>query len=112
MSSLSKISKIPQVFENFDAYSIYAFLVTFGSFAWPLLACYSATLATTKIPGIGLDAYSCDWYDLPLELRKTLILIMTRTQTSIHFTGFNMIYCNLQTFTTVKYKFVALKHGN
>lgn len=60
-----------------------------------------ATVATTAIKGIRDVAYSFDWCQYPLDLRKYFILIMSRSQKPLYFTGFGMVRCTLQTYIKV-----------
>ncbi|XP_055304972.1 putative odorant receptor 85d [Sitodiplosis mosellana] len=68
-----------------------------GSLLWPFLFCKFATIATNKIHNIGLLTHS-DWFTYPLDLQKSMILIIARSQEPIHFSGLNLFYCNVEVF--------------
>lgn len=49
-----------------------------------------------------LDAvYLSGWYEYPVRYQRYVGLIMARMQRPIVLTGYDMVYCNLPTFTMV-----------
>lgn len=68
---------------------------------WPFLLCHFATVATERINDIGYTAYDCNWFDLPMDFRKCMILIILRSEETIQFTGLNLCSCTLETFGKV-----------
>lgn len=68
----------------------------------PFVLCYFATYASHSSLSIGEIVYNeIKWYQLPLSLRKRFCLIILRSQKPVHFTGFKIIRCTLETFSAV-----------
>lgn len=66
------------------------------SLFWPALFCYFATITTDRISSIGNIAYHSDWYEFPSKLRHSIQLIILRSQTPTHFSGWNLFRCNFK----------------
>lgn len=74
---------------------------------WPFLFCYFATFATYRVAAIAQAAYDSNWLDLPPRLQKYIILIITRSQETIHFTGFGLFSCTLEVLGKVRILFFS-----
>lgn len=68
---------------------------------WPFLFCLYATFAIQRIHDIGEFTYAFEWYNYPLNLQKTMILIIVRSQERIEFNGLNFFHCNMEVFGKV-----------
>lgn len=79
-------------------YNIFTICITV---VWPLHFCAFASSATERISIIRYSVYDLDWYDLPPELQKYLILIIAQAQEELYFTGFHFIRCTLGNFGVV-----------
>lgn len=71
------------------------------SLVWPFLFCHYATIATERIADIGQFTYASDWFDYPIDIQKSMILIIARSQEPIKFSGLNVFYCNIEVFGKV-----------
>lgn len=81
-----------------------------SSLSWPLCFCYFATFATARVSHIGSTVFESNWYDYPSELHKHITIIMSVSQKVVHFMGFNMIVCNLETFGMVNVDYRLMIH--
>lgn len=72
------------------------------SLFWPFLHCHYATLITEQIEDVGFSAYDSNWFDLPMDIQKYIILIIMRSQEELYFTGLGMIYCTVETLGKVR----------
>lgn len=45
--------------------------------------------------------YCTNWYEMPLEEQKTIILMIMRSQKEYRFDGYGMVHCSLANFWTV-----------
>lgn len=90
-------------------YLIFDCLCIIGSLIWPYLFCYFATLTTNRIVAIGNAVYDSNWYNYKPMLQKCLILIISRTQKEVHFTGFTMVRCTLAVFGQVLHLYCLLQ---
>lgn len=80
---------------------VFQVICVLTSVLWPLIYCYFATIATNRISMIGYSAYDTNWFEYPPKLQKYMILIIARSQETIYFTGFNLVYCTLEVFAKV-----------
>lgn len=71
------------------------------SLFWPVLHCYYASSITQRIEDTAVTAYSSKWFDLHIKLQKFVILMMIRSQEELHFTGWSIIYCTMETLGKV-----------
>ena len=69
---------------------------------WTATFCNYASHAVDYIDDIGFTAYSIKWYDAPDVFQKYVILIIARAQEEIHYTGWGMVYCNLEALGNVR----------
>lgn len=70
--------------------------------AIPFILCFFATHATHEVLYIGDVAYTdLSWYQLPPNLRKRVWMIMLRSQSPVYFTGFKLIRCTLEVYSSV-----------
>lgn len=66
------------------------------SLFWPFLHCYYASSITKQVGDTALTAFGSNWFDLPIQLQKYIVLMMIRAQQTIYFTGFNITYCTME----------------
>lgn len=71
------------------------------SLFWPFLHCYYASSITQQIGNTGFTAYGSNWFDLPIHLQKYIVLMVVRAQQTLYFTGFDIIYCTMETLGKV-----------
>lgn len=71
---------------------------------WPYLCCRYASFTVDRISSLGDVVYNSNWYEYPIELRKNFVLIISRSQTPIEFTGLGLIYCTLNSFGKVSFR--------
>lgn len=91
-----------QALQNIDSYvSIGVFGVAFG-LCWSFVLCYSASLSSDVVASVGDIVYDGNWSKYPLVYRKYILLMILRSETAAHFTGFKLVRCNLETFTKVR----------
>lgn len=70
---------------------------------WTALFCLYASNGIEHIEDIGYKAYNMKWYDFPVTFQKFIILHIVRSQEEIHFTGWGMVYCNLEALGNVRF---------
>lgn len=63
-----------------------------------------ATKITLKISEIGDIIYNERWYTYPNALQMYVILIIQNSQRNRYLSGFNIVYCNVETFGKVNAK--------
>lgn len=63
--------------------------------------CFFGKLATESLKKIADCLYEMNWYDLPIDLQKNLILIMVSAQKPIYYHGYGLAVLELETFTKV-----------
>lgn len=68
---------------------------------WPALFCYFASYTSENVKSMGRIAYDSNWYEYPPEIRKHLILIIARSQTTTIFNGLKLIGCSIEVFGIV-----------
>lgn len=68
---------------------------------WPFLFCRFATMATERICEVADFTYDSDWFNLPVNLQKRIVLIISRSQEPIQFTGLNIFRCTLEVYGNV-----------
>lgn len=84
-------------------------LVTFGfrvfcvlcGLSWAAFFCHFADSVTARIASIGHILYNLNWLDYPLDIQKSIICIILRSQEPAYFTGLGMLRCTLQVFGDV-----------
>lgn len=64
--------------------------------------CAFAENVTQNLAATGDIFYEYLWYQLPLEQRLAFVVPIQRAQREFHFTGFDLVNCSLEVFTTVK----------
>lgn len=69
--------------------------------AWPFLYCYFATIASDRVLNVGKKTFDSNWYDFPQDLQKYIVLIISRSQKPIYFTGLGLVHCTLETLGKV-----------
>lgn len=74
---------------------------------WSSLFCRFAAKRVERIEGVGEAAYNMKWYSFPAKFQRYVILTMLRSQEDIHFSGWGMIYCNLEALSKV-YSFLKV----
>ncbi|XP_063924642.1 odorant receptor 67a-like [Zophobas morio] len=65
-----------------------------------VIYCFNAELLSEASENVGNAAYNSKWYDTNVsELRKSIVLVISRSQKRIVFSGFGLVLINLKTFT-------------
>lgn len=66
------------------------------------LCCFFGKLASESYKEIAGSLYNdCNWYELPLDLQKYFIIMITDAQIPLHYNGYGIITLNLETFSKV-----------
>lgn len=60
-------------------------------------------MTTDRILNIENSLYDSNWYEIDVDIRKYIILIISRAQKPIFFTGFGIVYCSLEVFGKVSF---------
>lgn len=55
-----------------------------------------------QVEDIGFAAYDAEWYNYPSKLQKYNLVMMSRSQEEVNFTGIGMMFCNLEYFGKVR----------
>lgn len=63
--------------------------------------CFFGKVATESCEKISQCLYESNWINLPVELQKYLLLMISNTQQPLYYDGFGIVVLNLQTFTSV-----------
>ncbi|KAJ3620418.1 hypothetical protein MTP99_004366 [Tenebrio molitor] len=64
--------------------------------------CFNAEVLSEASESIGDAVYNSPWYDTSvLEVRKTVTLVIAKSQKKIVFSGFGLVWINLKTFTQI-----------
>lgn len=66
-----------------------------------LLYCYIGSLTTISFFRYGDAVYEFDWFEMPIELRKFIQLVIADAQRPLFYTGLNLVDLNLLTFVKV-----------
>lgn len=91
-----------QTIGNLDLLIFYDILCLIVSLLWPSGICIAATMATTASLSTAEVIYESDWYTFPMQLRKHLPFMMSRSQLEISFNGYGIIGCDLTKLVKVK----------
>lgn len=59
-------------------------------------------MTTDRMEAIGEKIFEPKWIELPIELQKPIILIISRSQQKLRFNGGGMVYCTLESFGNVR----------
>lgn len=65
------------------------------------LYCFFGKLATESHEEVCDCLYESNWPDLPVELQKSLILMIFNSQREIYYDGFGLAVLDLETFAKV-----------
>lgn len=66
------------------------------------LYCYYGNKLTTKSFELLDSVYQSTWYEYPIRYQRYVQLMMVRMQRPMVLTGYDVVLCNLPTFTTVR----------
>lgn len=64
--------------------------------------CYYGKCATDNYAAFAHCLYEMNWMILPIDLQKSLILLIAHAQKPISYHGYNIVDLNLNTFTRVR----------
>lgn len=78
-----------------------SFIAMLGGLLNAFAYCYVGCKPNFAHVSVGDLLYSLNWYKLPKEYRKYLILMIQDSQRPIYYHGFNLIYLHLETSTKV-----------
>lgn len=76
-------------------------IVVFVSLLWIILHCSYADLTTDRMEKIAEKIYDSKWLELPVELQRVSVLVISRSQILFRFNGLNIVYCTLETLGKV-----------
>lgn len=65
------------------------------------LYCYLGKLATESYAKMADCVYDSNWYKMPLNLQKYLVLMIANAQAPLHYHGFKIAVLSLETLTKV-----------
>lgn len=65
------------------------------------LYCYFAQMATNNLIKFGDEVFDSAWYELPIEVQKSYILIIANAGKPLRYDGLHMVSLNLPTFSRV-----------
>lgn len=68
-----------------------------------LLYCYFGKLATESHVRLADCIFESNWQDLPIDLRKYMILMIVNMQKPHHYHGFGIANLDLETFRKVRH---------
>lgn len=60
-------------------------------------------MVTEQFDEFENELVQCDWYRLPLEVQRMLLIFIANTQTPAIFFGYGQIECSRHTFEMVNY---------
>lgn len=70
--------------------------------AFVFFPCYFGKLATESFEKMNNCLYDINWPDLPIDLQKSLIMMITNAQIPLYYHGFGMVHLKLETFCKVR----------
>lgn len=76
-------------------------LVILTSVSILFLYCFFGKIATESHSNIADCLIEANWIDLPVELQKSIMLMIASGQREFFYHGFGVIILNLETFTRV-----------
>lgn len=83
--------------------SILMFVVIFSSGTVIMyVLTYFATIISLKISNISNVVYEEKWYKYPKLFDIYVLMLIQATQKPQYFTGYKIVYCNLETFVGVR----------
>lgn len=59
-------------------------------------------MATKSFQDMADSVFESNWLELPVDLKKFLIVMIATAQRPISYHGFELVYLNLDTFTHVR----------
>lgn len=88
---------------SFDAVDI-AFRIVriFCASIWASLYCYFAAFATQRISSTGDSVYKLIWFNYPLGIQKSLVLLIAQSHRPMDFTGLKIVHCSLEALGRVR----------
>lgn len=85
--------------KTFEAFII--FIATVVCTSQIFMPCYYGNIATTLSDEFITNLYSCPWYEMPLEARKMIIIIMENSQKTMSFGIAEIFRLNIEQFGRV-----------
>lgn len=58
-------------------------------------------MATNNLIKFGDEIFDSDWYELPIEIQKSFILVIANAEKPLYYDGLHMVCLNLPTFAKV-----------
>lgn len=88
---------------SFDAFDIAFCLVRiFCASIWASLYCYYAAFTTQRISSTGDSVYKLIWFNYPLGIQKSLVLLIAQSHRPMDFTGLKIVHCSLEALGKVR----------
>lgn len=79
---------------------------------WLFIYCYFGDQMTSRFENIQSTLYLCEWYLLPIELEKSIPMILQSSKKCIYLQGFGSSSCTRETFKKVFFKLSIKKINN
>lgn len=76
---------------------------------WLFIYCYFGDEVTSRFEGISDTLYLCNWYLLPLKLKKSIPMTIYGAKKLIYLQGFGSNSCTRETFKKVSSNFIHLE---
>lgn len=86
-----------------------ALILQFWSLLMIFFFCILGEMVTNQFEMFNDELNQCNWYVLPLELQKIMIIVMVNAQRETVIRGFGNILCTRQTFKKVERFFLSTK---
>lgn len=58
-------------------------------------------MATSSYERMADSLYECNWFELPVQMQKCLMIMIMKTQKPIYYHGFRVAVLDLATFNKV-----------
>lgn len=59
--------------------------------------CYFGLVTAKSFEMTGERLYECNWYDLPIELKRYFIMMIGNAQRPMYYSGHNLVILNMET---------------
>lgn len=73
--------------------------------------CFAGKMATESFEKMLICVYESNWYELPLDLQRALVIISINSQQVYYYHGFGIAVLNLETFAKVSSQFYLIQRS-
>ena len=70
------------------------------------VSCYYGNKAATASDDLVFSLYSCSWFDMPVDARKMIIIMMQNAQSTMYFGIAEFFRLSLEQFGRVSFKYL------